>query len=71
MTRITPGAIKYAPEEDQLDLPFDMLMFVSDYKREFPHYLDPVQCGHRNEAIHTETKVILRERTVSPWDGML
>ena len=36
-------------------------MLVSDYKREFSDDRDAVQRGHRNEAIHTETKVILRE----------
>jgi hypothetical protein len=43
---ITPGGIKYEPEEDELDLPFDMPMLVPDQKRDFPDYRDPVQRGH-------------------------
>ena len=38
-----------------------MPKLVSDYKLEFPDYRNPVQRGHRAEAIHPETKVILRE----------
>ena len=57
---ITHG-IKYQQEKYEIDLPFDMPMLVSDYKREFPDYRDRVQRGHCVEAIHPETKVILRE----------
>ena len=58
---ISPEGIKYEPEEDEIDLLFDMPMRVSDYKHEPPDYRDPVQRGHRVEVIHPETKVILRE----------
>ena len=53
---ITPGGMKCEPEENELDLSFDMPMLVSDCKREFPDARDPVQRGHRIEAIHPETK---------------
>ena len=58
---ITPKGVKYEPEENEFDLPFDMPKLVSDDKREFPDYPDPVQRGHLVEAIHPGTKVILRE----------
>ena len=58
---ITPGGIKYEPDEDELDLPFVEPMLVPDQKRNFPDYRDPVQRGHRPEAIHADTQVILRE----------
>ena len=58
---ITPGGVEHEQEEDELDLPLDMPMLVSDYKRTIPDYWDPVQRGHRIEAIHSETKAILRE----------
>ena len=58
---ITSEGINYEPGEDEIDLPFDMPMLVSDYKHEFPDYRDPVQRGHLVEAIHPETKVLLRE----------
>ena len=57
---ITPGGIKYEQEEDELDLPLDMPKLVSDYKRGFPDYQDPVQRGHHIEAIHPETKMVMR-----------
>ena len=41
---ITPGGIKYEPEEDELDPQFDLLMLVSDQKRDFTEdYRDQVQ----------------------------
>ena len=58
---ITPGGIEYEQEEDKLNLPFDLQMLVSDQKCDFPDYRDPVQQGHRSEAIHPKTKVILHE----------
>ena len=58
---IAPNWVKYELEQNEIELPFDMQMLASEYKREFPDYLDPVQRGHRLGAIHPETKVILHE----------
>ena len=58
---ITPKGVKYEHEENEFELPFDMPKLVSDDKSEFPDYRNPVQRGHRVEAIHPDTKEILRE----------
>ena len=58
---ITPNEIKYVPEENEFHLPFDIPKLDPDEKHELPDYRCPVQRGHRAEAIHPETKVILLE----------
>ena len=58
---ITPGGMKYEPEEDALDLPLDIPMLVPDQRSDLPDYRAPMQRGHHLEAIHPETKVVLRE----------
>ena len=59
---ISPGAIKYKPQENWIELLFFMQMLVSDQKHDSTRDItDAVQRVHRPEAIHPHTKVILFE----------
>ena len=54
---ITPGGIKYEPDEDELDLPFDLPMLVTDQRSDLADYRAPVQRGHRLEVIHPDNNI--------------
>ena len=59
---ITPGRIKYEPQENELELLFDLQMpvLVSDQKHDLTWDIQDQVRGHRQEAIHTHTNIILK-----------